>query len=342
MSYEERKDAFEFCIREIEKILFYMPLGMSEFDKALYLHDYICQNFEYDENYKSRDMYGMLKNRRGTCQGYAYLFLELAKRVGLECDVVYSDPMCHIWNVVKIDGEWYYIDLTWDDGNDFYRVNHKKFLFSELEAEALGYYGYKRREGVVCNSGKYFGEYLNNISTPMAYFEGKWYFAENSATVRGVSIYNEKNDTAEKVISVDGYWRDENNKIFANCFSSVVSVGGDVYFNTKDKIYKYFGGECVPIYSAPDKKQIYYLVTDGKNIYFSLGSGEMKNISVDSDGDVNGDGKTNLLDIINLSLSIEKNDFSSVNKFCADMSGNAKIESEDLDILRGLLVNLQD
>ena len=86
-----------------------MPRGMSEFDMALYLHDYICQNFEYDENYKSRDMYGMLKNRRGTCQGYAYLFLELAKNVGLECDVVYSDPMCHIWNIVKIDGEWYLI-----------------------------------------------------------------------------------------------------------------------------------------------------------------------------------------------------------------------------------------
>lgn len=342
MSDEERADAFGFCKGEIEKILFYMPLGMSEFDRVLYLHDYICQNFGYDENYESRDMYGMLKNKRGTCQGYAYLFLELAGKVGLECDVAYSDPMCHIWNIVKIDGEWYYIDLTWDDGDDFYRVSHKKFLFSESEAELLGYYGYKKREDRACNSEKYSGEYLNNISTPMAYFLGEWYFAENSSTVRGVAIYNEETDTAGKVISIDGYWRDENNKMFANCFSSAVSVGGDIYFNTKDKIYKYFGGECVPIYSAPDKEQIYYLTADGKNIYFSFGESEVESVSVDSDGDVDGDAKTNLLDIIKLSMLLEKGDFSGVDNFCADMSGNAKIESEDLDILRSLLVNLQD
>ena len=344
MSLEERDAAFEFCLEKIEKILFYMPSGMGEFDIALYLHDYICQNFEYDENYESRDMYSMLKLSRGTCQGYAYLFLELARRVGILSDVVYSDSMRHIWNCVQIDGEWYYIDLTWDDGDEFFRVSHKNFLFSEGEAESLGYHGYTKREEISCTSEKFSGQYLNNVSTPMAYFEGEWYFAENSATFRSVSIYNEENDTAEKIISIDGYWRDEDNKIFVSCFSSVVSVGGKIYFNTKNKIYEYVGNECVEIYSAPENKQIYYLTTDGKNIYFSFSQSgdEIQNIVIPSCGDVDGDGKTNLLDVLRLSLAIEKGDFLSINKFCADMNGDAKIENNDIDMLRDMLVMVAD
>lgn len=339
MSLSQRDEAFDFCLERIEKILFYMPLGMSEFDMALYLHDYICQNFEYDESYESRDVYGMLKYGRGTCQGYTSLFLLLARRVGLLSDIVYSDSMCHIWNCVKIDGEWYYIDLTWDDG-DLFSVSHKNFLFSENEAKSLGYYEYVKREGIDCISDKYSGEYLDNIFTPMAYVDGKWYFAENSATVRGVSIYDVENDTADKIISIEGYWRDEDNKIFASCFSSAVSVGGRIYFNTKNKIYGYIGGECVEIYSAPENKQIYYISTDGKNIYFSFfqSGDEIQNIIIPSDGDIDGDGNTNLLDVIKLSLALEEKSLLLVDKFSADMSGDAKIENDDLNMLRNFLV----
>ena len=337
MSRDERAEAFDFCLYELEKILFYMPSGMDEFDIVLYLHDYICALFEYDEECESRDMYGMLKNKKGTCQGYTYLFLELAKRSGLSCDVVYSDSMCHIWNIIKIDGEWYYIDLTWDDGNKLGVVSHKSFLFSDREAEFLGYYGYVTRENRLCVSEKYSGEYLNNISVPMAYAYGEWYFVQNSATVRAVSIYNEENDTAQNVISIDGYWILEDNKIFANCFSSAVSVLGDIYFNTKSKIYKYSHGERIEIYSVPSGVQIYYLVTDGKNIYFSDGE-NIDSFSVESDGDVDGDGKANLFDIVKLSLAIENNNLCNLNKPCADISGNAKIENEDLEMLRSMLV----
>ena len=178
----------------------------------------------------------------------------------------------------------------------------------------------------------------------MAYFEGEWYFAENSATVRGVSIYNEENDTADKIISIDGYWRDEDNKIFANCFSSAVSVGGKIYFNTKNKIYRYAGGECAEIYSSPENKQIYYLASDGKSIYFSFSQAgdEIQNIVIPSEGDVDGDGATNLLDVLKLSLAIEEGNFLSVDKFCADMSGDAKILSDDIDMLRNMLVAVAD
>lgn len=340
MSGQDRANAFEFCETELEKILFYMPDGMNEFDKALYLHDYICMNFDYDEKCENGDMYLMLKNKVGTCQGYTYLFLELARRVNLECDVVYSDSMRHIWNALKIDGEWYHIDLTWDDVGSFGKVLHKRFLFSDREASESGYYGYTVGNGVFCDSEKYSDEYLNNINTAMAYVDGRWYLADNAPQVRGIVIYNEENDTGEKIAQIDSYWQSGDGKIYANCFSSAVSVGGEVYFNTKNKIYKYLGGECEEIYSAPDKRQIYYLATDGKNICFSLfyDAKEIESIVIESDGDIDGDGKTTLLDIVRLSLSVENNSFLLVDNFCADTSGDAVIDKQDIKILRDMLM----
>ena len=343
MDYDMRAEAFDFCLIEIEKILFYMPCGMNEFDRVLYIHDYICQNFEYDEKYEIGDMYGMLKNKRGTCQGYTYLFLELSNRVGLSCDVVYSDAMRHIWNAVRVDGEWYYIDLTWDDGDSFGEVWHKSFLFSDMEAQALGYYGYEVNNNLLCVSEKYSGEFLNYINVPMSYFDGTWYFVNNSATVRGLSIYNEENDTAQKIIPIDGYWQTEDNKIFANCFSSSVYVLGNIYFNGKNKIYRYSPNGCEEIYSA-ENKQIYYLASDGKNIYFSFSTNkdDIQNISIKSDGDVYGDGKTNLFDVVSLGLALESNNFDDINVPCADLNENRIIEDDDLDMLRYLLVGLKD
>lgn len=343
MDDKTRAEAFEFCDYELEKILFYIPNGMSEFDLGLYLHDYICMNFDYDEKYESSDMYSMLKNKVGTCQGYTYLFLELAKRVGLDCDVVYSDSMRHIWNVIKIDGEWYHIDLTWDDGNSFGKVLHKGFLFSDSEAEERGYYSYTVGNAVSCTSLKYSGEYLNHINTAMAYIDGDWYLCDNSAQGRSVVIYNEDIDEAKKIIDIDGYWIAEGSYIYANCFSSAVSVFEDLYFNTKNKIYRYFDGELYEVYSSVDKKQIYYLATDGENIYFSLSQSgdEIDFVSVSANGDVNKDGKIDLLDIVGLSHAIENNDFSKINKMRADTSGDAKIDEGDAKILREILIRLK-
>ena len=63
---------------------------------------------------------------------------------------------------------------------------------------------------------------------------------------------------------------------------------------------------------------------------------------IPSEGDIDGDGATNLLDVLKLSLAIEEGNFISVDKFCADMSGDAKILSDDIDMLRNMLVTVAD
>ncbi len=103
--------------------------GMTQFEKEKVLHDYIIAHCAYDsKNYRSNtvpaasyNQYGVLVLGKGVCQGYADAMFRLCREAGLECKVVggkASDDnnwIDHAWNIIKIDGHFYQIDVTWDD-----------------------------------------------------------------------------------------------------------------------------------------------------------------------------------------------------------------------------------
>ncbi|PWV98694.1 S-layer family protein [Paenibacillus cellulosilyticus] len=99
--------------------------GMTEFDKELAIHDYIVLHTAYDyDNYlagtipeDSYSAYGVFFKGTAVCQGYAYaahLLLELA---GIDSQIVSgtANGISHAWNKVNIGGEYYNLDVTWDD-----------------------------------------------------------------------------------------------------------------------------------------------------------------------------------------------------------------------------------
>ena len=98
--------------------------GMSDFEKAKAIHDYMVMNIDYDyANYRANtipsDSYtalGALKNKYAVCAGYAKTFKLLCELAGLECTYVTGTAGGpHAWNQVKVDGKWYNVDVTWDD-----------------------------------------------------------------------------------------------------------------------------------------------------------------------------------------------------------------------------------
>lgn len=97
--------------------------GMSEAKKELAIHDYIVANTRYDvKNYEndtiprsSHNVDGVLLDGVAVCEGYAKTFKLLLERVGIESIVVVGPKINHAWNIVKIDGEYYHVDVTWDD-----------------------------------------------------------------------------------------------------------------------------------------------------------------------------------------------------------------------------------
>lgn len=105
----------------------------TDFDKIHLCHDYIVKNYSYDETKGSADAYNMLLTGKGTCMAYTELFGYIMKQCGIECTVAKSEEINHIWNVVLLDGEYYNIDVTWDDpiGGLSFSTSHKYLLKSD-------------------------------------------------------------------------------------------------------------------------------------------------------------------------------------------------------------------
>lgn len=96
----------------------------NSIQKVLAIHDYLVNNILYDEDelYRRKSSvithtaYGAIVEKKAVCEGIAYAFSLLAKRVGISATVVngITDGGDHAWNIVQIGSEYYHIDVTWD------------------------------------------------------------------------------------------------------------------------------------------------------------------------------------------------------------------------------------
>ena len=90
--------------------------GMSDYQKALALHNWLIFNANYDHTYTWFSAEGVLLHGAGVCQSYAEAYRLMLTRVGIENTLEHGDN--HVWNMAKLDGKWYHIDCTWDDPNE--------------------------------------------------------------------------------------------------------------------------------------------------------------------------------------------------------------------------------
>ena len=126
MAYEEK----------VAEILAEVPLeGMEDWQIALAIHDELALRSAYDETLQKSTGYDLLVNGTTICAGYAELYQALLLKMGIPCLQVESVAMNHAWNLVQIDGQWYHVDVTWDDPvSDVQgRVLHDHFLRTDEE-----------------------------------------------------------------------------------------------------------------------------------------------------------------------------------------------------------------
>jgi len=98
-----------------QEILSKVTSGMSDYEIVKLFHDEIIKSVTYDTSAEN-NVYGAFVNKRTMCQGYAGAFLRLCNLTGIPAlSITGQTNEPHMWNMVKIDGEWYHIDLTWDD-----------------------------------------------------------------------------------------------------------------------------------------------------------------------------------------------------------------------------------
>lgn len=106
---------------------------MTVEQKVRAIHDYVVKHITYDLKYKDVQSVGSIlvsiDQGRGVCGDYSQLFKELCERVSIPCVYEAGDPFTlnHAWNAVLINGEWKYVDTTWDDKDDG-KVRYTYFL----------------------------------------------------------------------------------------------------------------------------------------------------------------------------------------------------------------------
>ncbi|MGN0335768.1 MAG: transglutaminase domain-containing protein [Lachnospiraceae bacterium] len=97
---------------------------MSDPEKILYIHDFICQNVRYDKLKKaySHEIIGPLGQGVGVCEGIAKAVKILCDALGIWCIVALSGnnpekgiKYRHAWNVIRLNGRYYHLDATFDN-----------------------------------------------------------------------------------------------------------------------------------------------------------------------------------------------------------------------------------
>ena len=121
MTDAERMDMQAQIDETVSQILAGIDAQAPDYDKAKYVFDYLASNVAYSTGAPdNQNIISVFVNGETVCQGYAAATQYLLEKLDIPCAVVAgtADGQSHAWNLVKLDGEYYYMDTTW--GNATY------------------------------------------------------------------------------------------------------------------------------------------------------------------------------------------------------------------------------
>lgn len=130
-TYTTNKSGYiDAVISEAERIANLAAAKENDYEKIKFVHDYLVVNAEYDyvcleeinktvqraSSQQSHSVYGALVNKVCVCDGYAKTFQLITYMLGINAPYVEGDAGGgHAWNYVVLDGNEYWMDVTWDE-----------------------------------------------------------------------------------------------------------------------------------------------------------------------------------------------------------------------------------
>lgn len=99
-------------IRGLDEALSTVDSSMSQADKAMAVYIYFAENTTYKESKDAHTGYDVLVSHVGVCDGLANAYALAMNTFGIPCAVISNYSKNHSWNIVKLNGIWYFVDLT--------------------------------------------------------------------------------------------------------------------------------------------------------------------------------------------------------------------------------------
>lgn len=164
---------------------------MSDYEKALALHDWLVKNAEYDYTYTYYGANGVLLNGTGVCASYTSAYAMLLDYAGIENSREYGDD--HVWNMIKLDGEWYHIDVTWDD--DGSEAEYTYFCVTNEEIEQSSNHECYEKEHIATAYKYNYFYYHGLLDQRIAWVRARIYERINSGEGAFIIASSRRNDT---------------------------------------------------------------------------------------------------------------------------------------------------
>ena len=234
----------------LQQIISTVPQGYNQFDQVLYLHDYLVQHFTYDyeglrqeeaskvtSGFAIRDAYSFFTKGKGVCQGYTLAFMALCAELDIRNVPVTCDAINHVWNLVEVDGEWYHVDVTWDDaGGETSAVypsyiSYDYFLLSSKELYTRPDRNRTWKTTKKAESNLYDDAVWHNATTPMVKLNGKYYCMVYPQ--EGVALYGGEPTQMQELAFLQANWG------YEDAWSGIVVWQGALVFNTQNTFYRF-------------------------------------------------------------------------------------------------------
>lgn len=162
-SSQELADAMHAFHDKVRQIIDSIPINYTtEYEIALYLHDYLAEHVTYTLEGEHPSAYAALVLGEAACYGYSKAYQCLLNAAGIRARTITGDTpdeagnlAGHAWNQVWLDGKCYYTDVTWDDYEDVTlhacfamsleevskdHFAEEEFVLPECDHEPMNYY----------------------------------------------------------------------------------------------------------------------------------------------------------------------------------------------------------
>lgn len=185
ISPDDIKKKSEELITAIKFFMNKIPAGLSEFERELKIHDLLLSTCVYNDtvettsdDWRPFSIYGALVSGSAVCEGYSKAIQYLMSMFGIECNTLNGmgrgNP--HQWNTVKIDGEWYHLDATWNDTTDsniyydYFNVSDEVLLYDHEIAPMFTDLSFNDICGTESSEAQLFNIYVPKCTSTLANF----------------------------------------------------------------------------------------------------------------------------------------------------------------------------